>query len=560
MNKRIDKIPGILIYILIIGFLWSCRQEPTPTQNSSQNEQAEASLTTEAEPSESNDDFAPATDDAPPRVNDLTSSSVITNTSPIVILVADRVTTLDPYYLVSIHPEGSVASHIWDTLTWLNDDLVVEPYLAESWRLINNFTWEFKLRQGVQFHNGEIFNTEAVRFSIERARSLSGSTETFALDIDLTQVEIVDDYTIRLTTGQPVANLPFYLSFLEMLPPQHYSENPPAVLSTTPVGSGPYQVKSWRQGEPVVLEAFSDYWQGVPRVKQLVFQTLPSVRERLNALQQGQAALVTDLPSMSAGQFEPSDSSSIKTIENTRRLFIGIRLEAGSPFEDKKVRQALNYGVNVKQLVDDWLEGYGERYGSWVIPPANNSDLPPWPYDPQLAQELLAEAGYSTGFTTTLRTPVGVYDHDIEIAQAIAQQLGQIGVMVEVEAINNWDVYVHGLLNDQSSYLFLLALNSRGDGLQDVSNLSTDFPFNPTGWQNDSFEEILAGTVNTFNENSRARLLKEAQAIAYEEAPWIWLWRPYYFYGVGQNLDWSPRPDGLVNLYEPVTVPDENAE
>lgn len=559
MNRRIDKILGTLIYILVIGLLSGCRQEPASTQNSSQNAQTQASPTAQVESSTS-DEFAPEAVSTPTRANNMTPASVISGTNPTVILVANQINTLDPYQMVTINPEGSVASHIWDTVTRLNDNLAVEPHLAESWRLINNFTWEFKLRQGVQFHDGEMFNAEAVRFSIERARSLPGSLETFASDVNLTEVKIVDDYTIRLTTGQPVANLPFYLSFLEILPPQYYSENNPAILATTPVGSGPYQVKSWQQGEPVVLEAFADYWQGMPKLPRLVFETVPSATERLNALQQGQAALITDLPSTSANQFEPADGNSIKSIESTQRLFVGIRLKAGSPLEDKKVRQALNYGVNVNQLVDDLLAGYGERYGSWVIPPANNTDLAPWPYDPELARQLLTEAGYSTGFTTTLRTPVGVYDHDVEIAQAMAQQLKEIGVTVEVEAINNWDVYVHTLLNDQADYLFLLGLNSRGDALQDVSSLSVDFPFNPTGWQNDSFEEILTGAVNTFNENSRARLLKEAQAIAYDEAPWIWLWRPYYFYGLGQNLDWSPRPDGLINLYEPAGVPDENAE
>jgi len=110
---------------------------------------------------------------------------------------------------------------------------------------------------------------------------------------------------------------------------------------------------------------------------------------------------------------------------------------------------------------------------------------------------------------------------------------------------------VRELFSETPPSLFLLGLNSRGDGFEDVKNMSGAFNFNPTRWQNTSFEEKLTEAASTFNENSRVRLLNEAQAIAYEEAPWIWLWRSYDFYGVSQNLDWTPRRDGLVYLYKP---------
>jgi len=155
----------------------------------------------------------------------------------------------------------------------------------------------------------------------------------------------------------------------------------------------------------------------------------------------------------------------------------------------------------------------------------------------------------------TLHTPVGVYYQDVTIAETIAQQLEEIGITVEVETID-WATYVRELLSDDTAPLFLLGLNSRGDGLEDVRNLSSAFAFNPTGWQNESFEEALRQAAKTFNENVRARLLNEAQSIAYDEAPWIWLWRQYELYGVSNDLTWKPRPDGLIYLYQPMTAGD----
>lgn len=549
MKRNVHKIAIYIAIFLGLIFLSGCNSQ-TPTSKSQasptlQTDQAGGEKSTEAG-SATTETTEPVEPEAPASTQEVTT---VEQTDPVLILVADDITTLEPYRMVTIHPDASIASHLWDTLTWLNDELEVEPSLAESWRLVNNFTWEFKLHQGVSFHNGEPVNAEAVRFSIERAGSIPASLETFAHDVDLKEVEIVDEYTLRLTTSQPVANLPYHLANLEILPPLYYSETGSDQLAIAPVGSGPYRLtQKWQPGEPVVLEAVPDYWQGNPAFSSLTFKTVSLAQERLAALRVEGQAIATELEPIQAEQWDIPESR-LEVSESSQRIFIGIRAEAGSPFADKRVRQALNYGVDVAQLVTNHLEGSGTRYGSWVNPPLNNPDLTLWPYDPELARTLLAEAGYREGFTTTLHTPKGVYYQDVAVAEAIAQQLGEIGIGVEVETVD-WTTYTHELLNGNTAPLFLLGLNSRGDGLEDLKNLSADFPFNATGWQNQTFEETVKRAVTTFNENSRVRLIYEAQSIAYDEAPWLWLWRPYDFYGVSQNLDWTPRRDGLVYLYQ----------
>ncbi len=547
MNAIIPKTLTLCLIALLAGsLLWSCGQQPPPSPPKSSPSptaptetavsQATAPVTATLQP----------TGALPPTVPTAASPA------PIVVLIADQVTTLEPYRMVSIHPDGSVASLLWDTLTRLNDNLQLEPAAAESWRLVNNFTWEFKLRPGISFHNGEPLNAEAVRFSIERSQSMPGSLETFAQDVQLKQVEVVDDGTVRFTTNQPIANLPYHLAFLEILPPQYYTQTDPNRLAAEPLGSGPYRLNPASQAGKLILDAVPDYWQGAPALPQIIFETVPQVESHLAALREGRAALVTDLPPMPAGQWQISGSR-LESIEGSRRMFIGLRIEKDSPLADKRVRQALNYAVNVKKIVDERLAGYGERYGSWVNPPANNPELAPWPYNPDQARDLLAKAGYGQGFTATLRLPSGFYHQDEAVAKDIAQQLAEVGVLVTVEPVD-WSTYTRQLLTGDVPPLFLLGLNSRGDGLEDVKNLTRAFAFNPTGWQNDSFEDVVSRAEGTINENSRARLLNEAQAIAYDEAPWIWLWRAYNFYGVSQTLDWTPRRDGLVYLYQPAAA------
>lgn len=552
------KVVAVVLYLILalgVGVLFGCTSQPTVSPG---NGSPSATVVDQTVPGEQI-----ATTATPGVSNTLTLTDIPTiesvptnedseSATPIRVLTADEVKTLEPYRIINLVPDDSIASHIWDTLTWLNDDLQVEPRLAESWRIVNNFTWEFTLRHGIIFHNGEPLNAEAVRFSIERSRSMPGSLETFARDINLETIELVDDYTLRITTAQPIVNLPYYLAFLEILPPVYYAETDPDRLAVAPVGSGPYRLEAWKPGEPLVLTANTDYWQGPPVFSSLIFESIPQAEERLAALRAKQATLIADLPPLLKDQLAAPEGR-LEAIESTQRLFVGINVKGEGPLANKQVRQALNYAVNVPPIVDNLLAGYGQRYGSWVNPPNNNPDLAPWPYDPTLAQELLAQAGYREGFTTTLQVPQGVYNHDIEIAQTISQQLAEIGIIVEVRVVD-WATYIRQLLSDDPPPLFLLALNSRGDGLEDLKNLSINFAFNRTGWQNETFEGLLLQATNAFNESARTSLLNEAQAIPYDEAPWIWLWRPYKFYGVSQSLDWTPRRDGLIYLYKTTNV------
>ena len=466
----------------------------------------------------------------------------------VVILVPRTIETLDPYFMKTVNPEDSVAAHIWDTLVWINDDLSLEPRLAEFWRLVNDTTWEFKLRSDVTFHNGEPFDAAAAKFSIERAAQLEGGLETFAADVDLQRVEIVDDHTVRLVTAKPDASVPYQLASVEMLPPGHYGsgEEDPA---SSPVGSGPYRFLRQESDGSVILEANPDYWQGPPVLSTLIFRPVADPAARVMHLLNGEAHLISDLSPDQIATLE-TESTRVEAIESTRRLFIGIRADADSPLADKRVRQALNYAIDVDAIVNNLAGGYGQRYGSWVNPPHNQDTLTPWPYDPDKARELLAEAGYPDGFQTALDTPIGRYYQDKAIAYAIAEQLAEVGIQVQVHPYE-WSSYVRDrLIPKETSPLFLLGIASRGNGLEDTANLTVDFPFNPTLWHNAEFERLVAEARSTFNDTQRQALLNQAQAIAYEEAPWIWLWRPYDLYGVASWLDWKPRADGLICLYD----------
>jgi peptide/nickel transport system substrate-binding protein len=523
----------VIVAALALASLLSCARRPTPTLQP-----------TAVAPTET-----PQSTPTPVPTPTLRVPTPTPESGTLVVLVADSIDTLDPYRMVRVHPEGSIASHLWDTLTRLNADLQVEPSAAESWWMIGDCTWEFSLRPDVVFHDGERLDAETVRYSIERSQSLPGSTEAFAREVGLVKVEAVSDRIVRLTTLQPVPDLAYHLAFLEILPRGYYSTIGADQAASEPVGSGPYRLEDWTPGEQVTLASVPSYWRGTPRWSHIIFRSVPALQDRLSALSSGEASLVTDLAPIQAERWDVADTR-LETVESTTRMLIGVHAAPDTPLADRRVRQALNYGVDVTQIAGEWLAGYGERYGSWVNPPDGNAALEPWPYDPDLARELLDEAGYADGLAVTLTTPSGAYYQDAAIAQSIAQQWGEIGVQVQVEEMD-WAAYAERLLSEDVPALFLLAMNSRGNALQDVRNLAQDWPYNPTSWQDPLFEQQLQLAATTFDPQARAAVLDELQALAYDQAPWIWLWRPYRFYGVSQRLDWTPRRDGLVNLYEP---------
>lgn len=468
----------------------------------------------------------------------------------VVVLVPQPVKTLDPYLMTTLNPEDSVAAHVWDTLTWINDDLVLEPRLAESWRLVDETTWEFTLRPEVVFHNGEPFDAAAVKFSIERTAHLEGGVETFAADVGLRRVEIVDEHTVQLITSEPDVSVPYQLASVEMLPPGYYGSGTEGLA---PVGSGPYRFQRQEADGSVIMEANPGYWQGPPFFSMLIFRPEADPVTRVASLLDGEAHLVSDLSPDLIAALE-TDETRLEAIESTRRLFVGIRATDGSPLGDVRVRQALNYAIDVDTLVETLVGGYGQRYGSWVNPPHHLDTLSPWPYDPDKARDLLAEAGYPDGFPTSLDAPTGRYYQDEAIAYAIAEQLAEVNIEVQVRPCE-WTSYVRDrLIPKETSPLFLLGIASRGNGLEDTASLAMDFPFNPTLWQDDGFEDLVARARTTSNAGQRQALLNQAQSIAYEQAPWIWLWRPYEFYGVASWLEWSPRADGLIYIYMSATT------
>jgi len=206
------------------------------------------------------------------------------------------VASLDSMGLVDA-PSLNVRLNIYDTLLQRDANLKIEPLLAESYKLIDDLTWEFKLRKGIKFHNGEDFNAAAVKFNLERLADPKNKLPQIFLIGVLDRVEMIDDLTVRIITKKPYPTLDArFCIFGGMIAPKYLQEKGPEYLATHPVGTGPYKFVRWVKDDELVLEAFDNYWRGSPKIRKVVFKPIPEATTRVASLQTGERILSSISP------------------------------------------------------------------------------------------------------------------------------------------------------------------------------------------------------------------------------------------------------------------------
>ncbi|MCL5959573.1 MAG: ABC transporter substrate-binding protein [Chloroflexi bacterium] len=467
----------------------------------------------------------------------------------VVIATTVDANSLDFMRMNTINPEFSLANHIFDALVWRDDNMKVHPQLAESWKMLDDRTWEFKLRKNVKFHDGEPFNAAAVKFTFDRAMDpATKSTDQVVKFIGLEGVEVVDDYTVRLITKAPAPAMLTRLSLFWIYPPKYYSQNSMDVVASKPVGSGPWKFVEWVKNDHITLEANTEYWKGAPPIKTLVFRPIPEVSTRIAELKSGGVDLIATVPPDQVKSIETA-TTRVEGVEGGRRIFVGFHITKGSPLEDKRVRQALNYAVDVDAITKALLGGYGQRRFTAVVPADVSPDIKPYPYDPAKAKQLLAEAGYPNGFEIVMDSPMGRYVKDKEVAQAVADYLTKVGVKTTVKPLD-WATYAgQMLMAKKSDPLFLLGFSSFFDPVVDLAALEYNNALNPTEWNNAEFQSVFKQVQSTMDDKKRQGLLFKAQEIANDDPPWIWMYFQYDLYGVSKRLNWKPRADEFVLMH-----------
>jgi peptide/nickel transport system substrate-binding protein len=456
---------------------------------------------------------------------------------------------------------NNMLEHIYDRL--LDRDAKTykpKPMLAESWRVVNDTTWEFKLRKGVKFHNGEPFTAQSVKATIDYA--LDPATKShFAAAAYLgliKDVQILDDYTVRFITKQPWPNLVDSLSLTNSLimPAKALKDLGPQKLAEKPIGTGPFRFVEWKRDERLVLDRNPDYWQGPADASRVTFRFIPEFSARMAALLSGEIDIMKDVPPHAVEAIEKSGRATLRATVSSRINYLALVNLKPGPMQDLRVRRAMNHAVDVEELIKQVLKGRASRMCG-PLAPANVDYAPAecYKYDPARAQALFKEAGVDpTKLALTLDTPSGRYPLDKDVSLAIAAQLQRLGIKTNV-VVNEWGTHLDKIKNRNTGDMFFLGWGPAlfGQGTMQPLFLA-DQTYSSYG-NNKAIDDKIARAQTLIDPKARAEAYAELQRLVRDEAPWVFLWQQHDLYGVTGQIEWTPRADEKVWMYEAKVTP-----
>lgn len=476
-------------------------------------------------------------------------SAVAQEGSTVVIAQAVDAYSMDPAKH-SNFPTANILFQLYDGLVTQDETGAIVPALATEWSNPDQLTWRFKLRDGVTFHNGELFNAEAVKASFDRALNPDFKAPYHSRISHITAVEVVDELTVDLKTAAPFPTM--LLSLYEasfpalIVPPAYSAENDGAEIAAKPVGTGPYKFVEWLKDERVVLEANPDYWGGKPAIEKVIFRPIAETRTRIAELTSGGVDVVVDVPPEDMAALEGA-ATKIATVASDSLYFLAFDTTRDTPLNDKRVRQAINHAVDVDAIQEALMGGMGTRIALTL--PANgfayDQSWQPYTYDPAKAKELLAEAGYPDGFEIPFISRKGRYMKDSEIVEATAGFLAEVGIKADIQYL---EAGVWGQVSE--------AKGREGISFPGWSGRDPQLVWAPlltTGqyqsyYSNEELDALLKAGASTIDVAERLEVYAKAAEIIKEEAPHLPMIQPPLIYGLDADLAWTPRSDGIIDL------------
>lgn len=468
-------------------------------------------------------------------------ASAVARAEPGTLRVCDDVAaplTLDPLREFS-EKNHTIVQQIFDGLVRFDPDGRIEPALAVSWTRLDPLTTEFKLRPGVKFHDGEPFDAEAVRYSLERFSDPKGGFPGAGFLNSIEKVDVSDPLMVRVKTKFPDGILLHRLAGLvSVVPPRYIAEKGEDYFASHPIGTGAFRFIGL-DGSRLELRANSPYWRGAPGYATLVFEFLP-VSMQVERLRRGNVDVVTELPGTDTLKIMRGGKARVVKKESYYTAGSSINVSSG-PLSDVRVRRALNYAIDREALVRYDLLGNGRPLATLTMDGeiGHDSRLRPYPYDPRLARELLREAGYPSG----LRFAGVVKAQGQRTMQVIASQWRKVGVELTTTLTTDatviqdirsrpWDL-TFGNCSDPMSHSFFV---------QSIF-LSSLSPFSIT--RDRKYDELLGRMVAALDPVEQQKRGEELDDYVYDQALSFFTYKRIRTYGVRRGVVFVPSVTGM---------------
>jgi peptide/nickel transport system substrate-binding protein len=478
------------------------------------------------------------------------------------VLQGTEITTLDPQHAVGADSMGLVR-HLFNGLVFLDARGAIVPDLAERWELANDqVTWTFHLRRGVKFHDGSPFNAEAVRFTIDRAigpRSVPSPARTYLSVVD--RVEVLNDATVRIVTKGPsgpfLANLA-HVSAGAMLSPSAM-EKAGRSAGREPVGTGPFRLAEWRRSDRLVLERNETYFGDKARVQRLVYRAVPEASARARQLETGDADVAVRLPPLEAKRMSATAGVEVLRTVSIRPMMFYLNTRK-KPFNDLRVRRAINMAIDRQELIQTVLSGEATPLDSLLAPGLPGYIHVQSPiYDPARARELLNQRGVSDAGRITMDCPQGRFLLDREVCAAVAAQLGRVGLNVQTRIFADYAQYVASRAKrdyDMTMLAFAPAsLDADGTFQSTVRSANAGETFNWADFSNVRVDALIDAGRATADEGKRREIYAQLQKMVMHDQPTLLLYNEHDLTGIRKGVTGVVvRPDQAV-LFLKAAVP-----
>lgn len=487
---------------------------------------------------------------------------------------------LDPHYH-NLGPNNAMRRHIFDSMILQDEKQRLQPGLATSWKPVDDTTWEFKLRQGVKFHDGSPFTAKDVVYTVCRIPNVEDSPSSFTVYTKaIADMQIRDPHTLVIKTDTPYPLLPVEVSTWGVLSATangvtgdigfsrdgctgtgDYPKTEAFNSGKAAIGTGPFKLVEFSRGEKIVLERNDNYWGEKPAWTKVTFRPITSAGPRVAALLAGDVDLIDkpplqDLERIKNEGFEVAQGLSNRVIylhmDHEQEPTPGVQGTNGkNPFKDVRVRKAVSKAIDRKAIVARIMGGVAVPAGE-LLPPGMFGATPgaePEAYDPEGAKKLLAEAGYPNGFKLVLGTPNDRYINDAQIAQAVAQMLTRVGIQTEVDAMTKSTFFAR-----RNKYEFSLYMAGWGSGTGEMSSplralvatRNKDKGMGGTNrgrYSNPELDALIEQALATVDDDKREAILRKASQLAMSDYAILPLHFEVTPWAFRKGLSYTPRTD-----------------
>jgi peptide/nickel transport system substrate-binding protein len=504
----------------------------------------------------------------------LLPAAPLVSAADLVIGLGADVTTIDPHVL-NAAPNNSIAEQVFGTLVERDARQRFKPGLAESWRLINDTTWEFKLRRGVKFHDGSELTAEDVAYSIDRPAAMGAMGGFTVFTRPIVAKYAPDPHTIQLRTATPYPNLPSDMNSLAIVQKRAAQNATTADFDSgkAAVGTGPYKLVRFNKGDRIELIRHDGYWGAKPYWERVTMRLITNDATRVAALLAGDVHMIESVPPTDYAKLKTNNAISVFAGPSNRMIFFHLdsdrdktpfvtgkdgKLLDKNPLKDVRVRRAISKSINRTALVERVMDGLAVPAAQFV-PESFFGYVPglkPEAYDPPGASKLLAEAGYPDGFGLTLHGPNNRYVNDEQVVQTVAQMLTRAGIPTKVEVMP-FSVYIPRARKFDFSAALLgwgVTTGEAGYPLRSlVATINADKGNGTWNWSryaNPKMDQLMEQALATVDNARREQMLREATQIVLRDQAVIPLFFQINTWAARKGYAYTPRTDERTYAHE----------